>query len=127
MASVPVEAALAVEELDAARRWRAPLPSARRRSSSSAPVGAARSAAFTVGSVPERLLHEDAVAVAIAPAGYVTGEPPALSSVGVGFDGQPQRTGGTRARGGDRARSARVPLRVFGVIGPELVGPSRRR
>jgi len=122
MASTPVEAAIAVEEVAPAR---ALARVAAEREASLVVVGSSHRGTLgrlAVGSVPERLLHEDGVAVAVAPAGYVTGEPPALSSVGVGFDGSPSAQAAL-ALAAVIARAARVPLRVFGVIGPELVGP----
>lgn len=122
MASTPIDAAIAVEELAPAR---ALAHVAAEYEAVLVVVGSSHRGALgrlAVGSVPERLLHEDGVAVAVAPAGYVTGEPPALSSVGVGFDGSPSSQAAL-ALAAILARAAHVPLRVFGVIGPELVGP----
>lgn len=73
------------------------------------------------GSVPERLVHDGHVPVAVAPAGWSIGAPPVLASIGVGFDG------GVESRAALRlaavlARAAKAPLRVIGVIGSRLVG-----
>lgn len=121
MARVPVEEALAVEEAPAPR---ALARVAAERAAGLVVVGSSHRGALgrvLVGSVPERLLHDGENAVAVAPAGFVTGEPPRLRSVGVGFDGGPESYPAL-ALGVVLARAARVPLRVIGVVGTRLAG-----
>lgn len=68
------------------------------------------------GSVPERLVHDGRVPVAVAPAGWSIGAPPALGSIGVGFDGGAESRAALRL-GALLARTAGVPLRLIGVLG----------
>lgn len=72
------------------------------------------------GSVPERLVHDSAVAVAVAPAGWSIGAPRALGSIGVGFDGGVESRAALQLAAA-LARAAAAPLRVIGVIGSRLV------
>lgn len=121
MARVPIEAARAVEEVSAPR---ALARAAEERDAGLIVVGSSHRGALgrvLAGSVPERLLHDGGAAVAVAPAGFVTGEPPRLTSVGVGFDGGPE-SHVALALGVALARAAHVPLRVIGVIGTQLAG-----
>lgn len=74
---------------------------------------------ITAGSVPERLLHDAVCPVAIAPAGYVTGEEPRLASIGVGFDGSIEAHAALDA-GVQLARASGAELRVIDVIGTRL-------
>ncbi|HST39489.1 MAG TPA: universal stress protein [Conexibacter sp.] len=72
-----------------------------------------------IGSVPECLMHDAATAVAIAPAGYVTGEEPRAERIGIGFDGGPESTAALEVAA-QLARAADATLHVIGVIGTRL-------
>lgn len=115
----PIAEAVAVEEVLPARGLQ---QLARERDADLIVVGSShrgRRGRITAGSVPEQLLHDGECAVAIAPAGYVTGEETRLATIGVGFDGG----GGSRAAlevAVTLARAAGARLSVIGVIGTRL-------